>query len=323
MNEEQPKKRILPLRKTKDNWWVLSVGWEVVPGYPYAKLKKELPEDQFRTEVLRDWSASRGRKVYSQYRDELHLAREPLDVDPTGTIFCGWDFAWGGASVPAFVPTQINGAGQWQIWPALAPLENTSVGIYEFCSEVADYLYREFALPYGKELRDLKLVHIGDPSGRNRMPRPGEKKNEAASWYDVMRRGLDVCIGYDDHDDPVIEHKPGWGWICTPGAVNISTRLEAVRSRLSLILPGGWPGLVLDPRAESIRTAFLGEYHFEEYSDGTYSDKPEKNRASDIMDALAYAATRMFSQPQMSQDDEEDEDRPRHEWVSHAANRRY
>jgi hypothetical protein len=110
--------------------------------------------------------------------------------------------------------------------------------------------------PYGLDLDDLKMIHIGDPWGRARVPRPGQSKKEAASFYDILKRGIDIRTGQDEDGNPVYEHKPGWGWKVIPGAVNITERLEAVRSRLSTILPGGYPGLVVDPRATLIISGF-------------------------------------------------------------------
>jgi hypothetical protein len=321
---EADKKPVLPFRKTKDHWYHIEIDYWAVPGYDLASASKGLTEDMIRSEILRDWSVTVGRRVISNYSPKLHRSIEPLEFFPESTLYGAWDFAWGGDSVPAFVPMQINSMGQIQVWPALAPNVGTSIGAYEFCEMVADYLLREFAIPHELELEDLRLVHIGDPSGRARIPRPGEKKNEAVSWYDIMNRGVEVIVGYDDHGDPVVESKKGWKWRCIPGAVNITTRLEALRSRLSLILPGGWPGFVLDNRAESIHTALMGGYCYEEYSDGSYSRNPKKNRDSDIIDALCYGLTRLFAQPKVDDNNEEDEDTVRRQPIrSHAAGRHW
>jgi hypothetical protein len=316
--------RILPLRKTADDWYVLEIDYHQVPGYSLKAATRGLTEDVIQAEFLRNWHAVTGARVFRTYRTEIHRSIEPLEFDPTKPLVVGWDFAWGGQSVPAIVPSQINMMGQWQIFPSLAPQVGSSIGAYEFCEQVADYLYREFALPYDLELKDLKMVHIGDPAGRNRIPRPGEKKNEAASWYDIMNRGLEVTLGVDDFGDPVIQKKPGWGWKCIPGAVNLTARLEAVKSRLSLILPGGWPGLVVDVRAIDIHTGFLGGYHFEEHGDGQFSREPKKDRMSDVFDALCYSATKLFAQPKIEAIEEEDEDTVRHTpYRSHASGRNW
>jgi hypothetical protein len=321
MIEAQEPKRILPLRKTKDDWWILEIDTWVVPGYDLKAATKGLPEDQIQTEFLRNWHAVTGARVFRSYNPAIHRSIEPLDFDPTKELVVGWDFAWGGQSVPAIVPMQINNMGQLQIFPSLAPQVGSSIGAYEFCQQVADYLYREFAAPHGLELKDLHLKHIGDPAGRNRIPRPGEKKNEAASWYDIMNRGLEVSLGFDDFGDPVVEKKPGWGWKCIPGAVNLTARLEAVKSRLSLILPGGWPGIVVDVRAIDIHTGFLGGYHYEEHGDGQFSREPKKDRMSDIFDALCYACTRLFSQPIIETEEEDEDSSRRQPYRSHASGR--
>jgi hypothetical protein len=316
----QSRVNTLKLRRTAQSWYILTIPFNVVPGYDVEAARREMDDDSFRREICLDWTASGNRAVFSQWRESLHVAREPLDFNPEREIHLGWDPAYTGT--PAFAITQINPMGQWQIFPPVCPPPDVSVGPYEFGCMVADHLQREYATPYGLDLDDLKMVHIGDPWGRARVPRPGQSKKEAASFYDILKRGIDIVTGQDEDGNPIYEHKPGWGWKVIPGAVNITERLEAVRSRLTTILPGGYPGLVVDPRASLIIRSFGGLYAYKDYGDGNYSREPNKGYESNIMDAIGYIATRLFAKHKpIKERDEDDDDIPRHEFRSMASGR--
>jgi hypothetical protein len=318
--EAEKRERVLRRRVTAQGWTVLTVPWTCVPGYDIAGLRKILDDDSFRREVEIDWTASGNRAVYTTWKESIHVAMEPLDFNPSEPLRVGWDPAYTGT--PAFAITQINPMGQWQIFPSVCPPPDMSVGPYEFGCMVADHLQREYATPNGMDLDDLKLIHIGDPWGRARVPRPGQSKREAASFYDILKRGIDIRVGEDEDGHSVYEHKPGWGWKVIPGAVNITERLEAVRSRLSTILPGGYPAIVVDPRATLIIRGFGGEYAYKDYGDGSYSRDPNKNYVSNVMDALGYIATRMDAKHKpIKERDEDDDDTPRHEFRSMASGR--
>src|SRR5205085_4560436 len=98
----------------------------------------------------------------------------------------------------------------------------------------------------------------------------------------------------EDGDRRVIK-KPGWGWQIRPGAVDVTTRLEAVRSRLRMGMRDGIPALVVDPRATTIIDGMLGLYSYKQFSDGTYDRHPTKGWISHQMNALEYLASRLFS----------------------------
>lgn len=318
--ETEGRGRLLKRKVTLQGWHVLTIPASAVPNYPMEELRKILDDDSFRREVMIDWNASGNRAVYPQFRESLHVAVDPLDIDIESPIYVGWDPAYSG--IPAFAITQINPMGQWQIFPPVCPRADLSIGPYEFGQMVADHLQREYAMPHGIDIDDLKLVHIGDPAGRARMPRPGQPKKEAASFYEIIKKGIDVVVGKGEDGDPIYEHRPGWGWKVIPGAVNITDRLEGVRSRLTTILPGGYPALVVDPRATLIIRAFNGAYAYKEYSDGSYSRDPNKSYESHIMDALGYIATRLYAKHKpVKEIDEDDDNVPRHEFRSMASGR--
>ncbi len=230
MSEEPtlPTYEHLPLRHTRDGWYILGVPWQAVPEYNYKNACIGMGENEIEMELNRNWSVVRGKAVYPEFSLDRHVARQPLVFDPSRPLHAGWD--WLGC--PAFVPSQLNSFGQWLIFPSLSPPESESIGIYEFAEQVANHLLRRYAAPHGLTLDDLEIVHVGDPSGRNPPAKTGGRKQETASAFDILNRGSKMYLGEDDRGDPVFEQKPGWKWRVIPGAMRISDRIEAVRARL-------------------------------------------------------------------------------------------
>lgn len=311
--------RILPLRITPDGWAVLTLHWSANEDYDYEAACQGQSEEDIRTELEIDWSATKGKRVYPQFSRQNHVATEALRFEPSRPLHIGWD--WG--KVPACCITQVNVYGQWLIFPSLSPPETASLGVYEFASMVADHLLQEYAAPHGLDLEELKMVHVGDPAGQYAAAKTGLKRQETKACFDVLYGGSKLYLGEDDRGDPVYEERPGWKWRVIPGPIDITRRLESVRSRLTTTLNGGLSALVVDPRAEMIITGFLGSYAYKQYTDGSYSRDPDKNAASHTFDALGYTAARLFARPPKSQYDE-DEDEPKPQgFRSHAASRRW
>lgn len=314
----EPESRALPVRKNSAGWTIVTVPYTAVPNYDYDAATMGMTYEGIQREILIDWSTSLGKRVYPEFGREHHIALDSLIFDPSRPLYCGWDF---GQYRPAFVVTQVNALGQWLIFNSISPNEETALGVYQFAEIVADYLNREFALPNNKELKDLHLVHFGDPAGAAPPPRTGDSPKEIRSCFDIIRKGLDIDVGVDSNGDAKSIRKPGFGWRIMPGKVGITERLEAVRARLTMTLQGGLPALVVDPGAEVIKEAFLGGYCYKQRDNGTYEYQPQKNYYSNCMDAAGYIATRLFSQIQRDTDDDWDDDDRIEEFRSHASGR--
>lgn len=291
-----PATNVIPLRKTDEGWFVAEIrGAEHIPEYDPREVGRGLSDSAFKREILGDWSASTGRVVFPEF-GPIHLAKDPLPFDPRRPLLCGWD--QGGmpsGGTPAFVPTQLNAYGQWLIYKPVMPDEDETVGIYDFCQWVAEYLQERFAEPFGLTLKDLNLIHYGDPAGNAPPPKTlgmMSAKMEHRSCYEIIRRGQQVIVGTDAMGEPIIDEKPGFGWYIRPGEVSLTKRLEAIRARLTS-LHEGLPMLVVDTDATIIRDAFQGAYHYKQRNDGRYELDPYKNHASNCVDALSYAASRM------------------------------
>jgi hypothetical protein len=66
----------------------------------------------------------------------------------------------------------------------------------------------------------------------------------------------------------------------------IATRLEAWEHALNRTVDG-YPALLVSPTCRATKVALAGGYHWKKTGDGR--QEPEKNRASDYMDAGGYA----------------------------------
>lgn len=266
--------RVLKSWQTDDGWWITRIHWSDVPGYDYPAACRGLSPESIQQELEIDWSANPGKRVYKEFGIQHHVSVRPLVFDPHLPLYCGWDFG----GVPAFVPTQVNAFNQWLIFPSVSPGENSSTGIYEFGQMVADHLLQQYVIPHGLEsVRQLRLVHYGDPAGAARPPRTGDRPQETQSCFEILNKGLKLYQGFDEDGSQKIIRRPGWGWQIRPGAVNITDRLESVRGRLTLTLRDGLPAIVCDIRATAIIEGFGGGYCYPLRADGTYGPDPEKN----------------------------------------------
>jgi hypothetical protein len=314
---KETRKRILPLRRNALGWAITTIHWRSIPGYDFAAASQGLDEQGIQRELEINWHVASGKRVIPEYSDEMHLSKEPLVADPDLPLHIGIDVP----GTPACVVTQINKYGQWMVLSSLSPDEKTEIGVYEFGQMMADHLLREYAAPHGLGLDDLKLVFVGDPAGRNRPARTGSRRQETRAAWEVLRVGSRLYCGTDDRGEEIYEERPGWGWHIIPGPIDITTRLEALKARLTRILPGGLPAFVLNCEAHFLRLCFLGLYSFREYSDGTFSREPDKGHASHSMDCLCYLAARLHAQPVRRA--HHDEDAPQSGYISKAASRRH
>ena len=307
---------LCPIRTTPAGWHIMRIHYSVVPGYDYNAIARTLSEQGRQRELEINWHATSGRVVYPEFRYETHVATSPILWNGEH-LYCGWD--WG--FVPAFVPTFLNGHGQWCILKPLAPFEDQNLGTYEFGEMVADYLLQEFAVPMGWTLKQLgeHMSHIGDPAGGQRAIRtPNTKREDMRTHFDIIRRGVEIPTGTNANGDPIYLKKPGWGWSILPGAVSNTERQQAVKTRLNHLI-SGLSAVVIDPSATVITEGLGGMYRYPERADGRYGLDPEKNYWSHAINSVEYISTRLFAvAPQV-----DDEDKPQRRKVrSQAAGRR-
>jgi hypothetical protein len=323
MEEGAPveKYKLCPVKHTRDGWYVMKVGWRVVPHYDYNAACKGLSQQGIERELEVNWNATTGKLVYPEFKHDLHVAARPIQWCGE-KLYCGWDLAILGT--PAFVVTWLNQWGQWCIKSAVAPMEDETVGVYEFGEMVHQHLAEHYALPFGMKVADLPLVHFGDPQGAARPQRGTLKANsrmELKSAFEIIHKGVELPAGTDENGEPAFIKKRGFGWRIQPGAVSNTERQGAVRARLlALTRTGGLASVSVCPTNTVIVEGFNGNYRYAQRADGRYDDSgPEKNWWSHSMNAVEYIATRLF-EPEEEEDEDYTPARPRR---SRAAGRDY
>jgi hypothetical protein len=285
--------RILPRRDTSLGWSITEIGYEHVPGYDFEEAKRGLSPQSIQTELMRNWQASSGKLAYPEYNQAVHVSPTRLVYDPNRMLYVGIDMP----GTPAAVITQIDAFDRWCILHNISPPEDETIGYYEFGEVLAEVLLRDFAEPHHLTLEELPVKFYGDPAGNATIPKPGQSPKEARSCWDILRNGVTLHRGYDKHGTQIVEQKPGWGWTILPGEVSPAKRMEVVRARLTTLLRGGVPALVIDPECRTVISGFGGGYHYPQDSLGRYSNDILKNHCSHTMNALEYAATRLFARP--------------------------
>lgn len=312
--------RVLKTRKTKLGITIVDIPFDVVPWYDYEGVCQGMDGPAIRMEVHRDWTVTRGKAVYPNYNEHIHVAQEPLEYFPEIPLRLAWDVP----GCPACCLAQINPWNQVQIFPPICAAAAESVSVYDFGERVAFHLLDRYAAPYGMTLAQLsdQLIHVGDPAGKIRPPRNRLKNSETRAAFDVLRAGSRQYLGDDPDGNEQFLEKPGWGWVIQPGAGDHVTRQGAVNALLTQLVSGGQPALIIDPNAGEIRRGLNGGYHFEDYGDGTFSREPVKNQAAHILNCVEYLATRLNARP-IPPDRPTDEDNERPAFVSRAASGRY
>lgn len=173
---------------------------------------------------------------------------------PGRTIYRGWDFGL----TPACNFSQVLPDGRWLIFDELV---SESMGIERFSDQVLQHSSRCF--PHGAAFED-----IGDPAGGQRA-QTDERTCFEIMWAKQIR--------------------------VEPGLQSPAIRLESVRKPLRL-LEGGEPGFVLHPRCKMARKGFKGGYQFRriKVSGERYTDEPDKNVYSHVMDSIQYTGSVIF-----------------------------
>jgi hypothetical protein len=295
-----PESAPLGLRKTVDGYWVARLHYSIVPDYDFESACTGMSDDQIERELEINWSASSGMAVYPQFKWDTHVAAEELRYWPELPLHCGLD----APGCPALAITQLNPWGQWQIFPSLHPSRGQDFSFYEFAEWMAEHLEKNYGEPYGRTLKQIPLVIIGDPAGNTVPTRSDGSRQDMRSCWETLRTGVRMFMGEDENGRGLYADKPGWGLNVVPGVISVQKRIEAVRARLTSQVGDGLPAFIIDPREDYMIRCFQGLYTFERYPNGDYSDKPAKDDASDIMDSVAYVASRLSARPEPLDDED-------------------
>lgn len=159
---------------------------------------------------------------------------------------------------PAMVVTQITSKGQWVI---LHEEWSDGMGINRFgdhCLEVLNLKYPG------------AIWHVyADPAGEQRA------QTDEKTCYQIL------------------DEK---GFTCQAGAIDFTSRREAIATRLNTMIEG-MPAMLIDGvNCKMLVKGMMGGYQYSEIANsGRYHEKPLKNSYSHPHDALQYIATEIFT----------------------------
>jgi hypothetical protein len=211
-----------------------------------------------------------GKPVFQGFRDNWHVAPNPLPILPGLDVLVGLDFGL----QPAASIAQITPLGQLRITDELV---SDGMGIRQFCEKQLLPLLR-------KKFFGCNVMGFGDPSGTSRMP-----TNE------------DTCFNVLHSDDIGLIN------IVEAPTNAITPRVEAVEHFLNSNYAGE-PSFIMDPRLRFLRKAMNGGYKYEKDpkgKEGETKEMPVKNFWSHIADSLEYLC--LFVQNNAEMDKERQE----------------
>ena len=234
------------------------------PGY-YENQLRSAPNEMYVRRMLRNQLgySQAGKPIYTQFRDDLHVATRDLEPTPGLDLLLGAD----AGRTPAMVVGQIDPHGQLRI---LDELVAEGVGARRFGDLINQFLAERYEPWTRPNMLDGKLPirAFCDPAAAN----PTESDDEA--WMQILRS------------------RTGIRW--RPAQTNVPTkRWEAVRVYLTTTLELGRPGLLLSPRCEVLRDGFTEGYRFRKIQfvgEARYDENADKNAYSHPHDALQYLA---------------------------------
>jgi hypothetical protein len=244
--------------KTKQGVHVLQVHYKASPEKRSpeweAEARRGMSEQDFEREYNISWNSPKGRPWYPEFRHDFHVAKEPLVPIPGRPIHRAWDYGL----TPATAFAQTTAKGQLLI---LHPeLQSEDCGITAHGRVVQSESNTWFP--------GFTFSDVGDPAGNQRA------QTDEKSCNDILRELYGIRV--------------------MPGPVSFTERDEAVRMLLTTTTPDGQPMILIDPRnSQWIIAGFRGGYQRKEVA-GVYTDDPEKNMFSHIMDAIQYLAATIF-----------------------------
>lgn len=195
-----------------------------------------------------------GQPVYKgAWNPDIHTSKQPIKPHPSGTICIGID-ASGRHPAAIFAQKTLN--GQVQILSEFCVQDDAGMGATTF----ARALKQEMQLKYPHHDFDI----WGDPAGA------WGSQNDERTYFDILRAsGINI--------------KP------SPG-LRIPERVETVITALNTNVQGQ-PVISVSPNCKVLLRGMNGGYRYKKLNvsgESRYEDKPEKNRYSDVQDALQY-----------------------------------
>lgn len=235
--------------------WELNPKAENLANLPddyYSNVMSGKPYSHIRVYVgNQPGTLDEGKAVYgNEYSADVHLATEPFDFIPGLTIWVGID----GGRNPAALFGQQDQLGIWRIPHEFATFDTGP-------TTFAKALVRDIAKVV-PDARDIRF--FGDPSGEY----GGD--NTDKSFFDILKAN-GVPIKSAGTNDQMI-------------------RKEAMRNPLNRLIEGK-PGVIVSPKCMYFKAGMAGKYMYRKLQvSGSvrYSDQPEKNKWSHIVEAGEY-----------------------------------
>ncbi len=256
------------------NWWYLAaeetkpVGWAFFKQPSgtsiFAENLENLPENYYQRITAgkdADWVkvyvegeygfVTEGKAVWPMYRDHIHCSKSPIEPIKDVPILIAADFGL----TPAAVIGQKLVDGRWRI---LDEVCTDSCGVIRFAELLGQYIREHFP---NNEVGEC----YGDPAG-------------SARAFSDEKTAFDIMNAYTP-----------WRWRPAPSN-DFLTRREVVANAFNRLVDGE-PGLLLSPKAATIRKGCAGGYHFKFVKNGSgeqVHEAPAKNHMSHPCEALQY-----------------------------------
>jgi hypothetical protein len=190
-----------------------------------------------------------GERVTPEYNERLHKAGFDFEVIPGALGFMWFD----GGLNPTMIVGQVSPRGHLLIMDSMV---GENIGM--------EQLIEGWGLPLMEKYKKVKQWRaIGDPSLKNRE----QSSSDNAAWK-VIESGLGVTF--------------------EPGPVEWSTRREALKTGLGLLIDGS-PKIQISQSEEYLSEALAGGWHYAKTNAGeVLTDLPVKDRYSHPGDAASY-----------------------------------
>ena len=243
----------------------------------------------WRREMEIDWTVASGLPVYAEeYVRDIHVAKQPIEYDPSLVVYRGWDFG----NTPACVWAQMDSLSRLLFirelvtWDGRGPQRSSNIeAMMPLVTAISS-----------AEFPGAHFIDYADPAGWSRSQTDGK------SCVDIMTAYLSATQGYAD---------------IRPGPMSWSARNNAMTRALTRMVSGA-AALQISPTCSMLVEGFEGAYKFKEKGQsGLYTGDPEKNAWSHPMDGAHYVVGALFT----PHSDDPVDDAPHYEHYERSPNR--
>lgn len=193
-----------------------------------------------------------GLPCFPMYKDRIHAAQQIIEPVRNLPLLLGADFGL----TPACAIGQKLPDGRWLI---IDEFVTENCGVTRFSESLSAYMASEYP--------DFEVLGgWGDPAGNVRA------QTDERTALEIMSSNTP------------------WKWKPAPGDNTLTMRFEVVIASLNRLVDGN-PGILISPKAKTLRKAMSGGYHYKLLRTGDGSQthsEPNKNNFSHVAEALQY-----------------------------------